>query len=92
MSLPLPTFYKHPTARLPIYWDWAVYRAELDISGYDIDIPAGLEVIDDALNGRRVDVVVEGGTAGQVYEVTCTITLDNGEFDSRTFRISVLKL
>lgn len=72
-------FQKDPAALLDYQFDWTDWLDQGEtISSYTIDADPGLTVHSDAQDGPVVTVWLSGGTAGRIYNVTCTITSSVG--------------
>ncbi len=86
---------KDPGARVEYGLDW---NAEGQLAGRSI-VSAGWSVAPAGAGGvgvesSRVDgavarVTVAGGRAGQVYRLTCRVTLSDGEIDERQLTLRV---
>lgn len=87
-------FFKEPseTRDLGINWaDWLV-----DISGAALTIstsvwtgPSGITIVDDDISGSTAVVRTSGGTWGETYELSNTITASNGEVETRSLLIRI---
>lgn len=88
---------KDPSAQLIYSIDWATEWlasgdniATVNFTVSTIDGDASPVVVEDS--GVQADVAfveLSGGTAGELYTVTCTITTDGGSTESRRFRVKV---
>lgn len=87
---------KDPSAILDYTLDWSEYTQGSDsvstatwaisvISGDAAPLVAGAS----SINADKTTVVINGGTAGNIYTVTCTITTAESLTDRRAFRIVV---
>ena len=87
---------KDPTAILDYTLDWSEYTqggdsvstatwAVVAISGDSSPLTVGAS----SINSDKATVVISGGTAGNIYTVTCTITTTENLTDKRAFRIVV---
>ena len=87
---------KDPNATLDYTMDWGEYTASGDalatatwttitISGDSAPLSIGASTI----SGDKATVIISGGTAGNIYTVTCAITTTDSLIDRRAFRIVV---
>jgi hypothetical protein len=87
---------KDPNATLDYTLDWGDYTQAGDalataswstsaISGDAAPLTIGVA----STNNDKATVLISGGTAGNIYTVTCAITTTDGLIDRRAFRISV---
>ncbi len=84
-------FEKAPAASLAygINWtDWLPASTTIASSAWAAD--AGITAGSDVVASNVASVTVSGGTAGQTYWLTNTVTLSDGQIDSRSFRIKVV--
>ncbi len=94
MTIALTTILtKDPDAILDYEIDWAAWLA----SGDSIDTatwtsaPTGI-IADSpapAVDGTKARVWLDGGTAGQTYQLTCHIETTQGREDDRTVKVKV---
>lgn len=87
---------KDPGAYLTytINWsDWLPGGDNLDTSTFTTSTVSGdaapLTIAASTIIGSNAVVEISGGTAGEIYTITNTITTTNGEIDKRRFRIKV---
>jgi hypothetical protein len=96
----LPT--KHPSAKLDYVFDWAPKRNNRGVTNWlkpeesiltkTINItPSGITILSDALidDSSAIQLVLSGGTLQTTYNVSCSITTDEGREDTRTATILV---
>jgi len=87
---------KDPNATLDYTLDWAEYTQAGDaiasavwtssaISGDATPIVIGAA----SINNDKATVLISGGTAGNIYTITCAVTSTNNLIDRRSFRIVV---
>lgn len=87
---------KDPNAELDYTLDWGEYTQAGDaidtatwsastISGDASPLVIGVATV----NNDKASVLISGGTAGNIYTVTCAITTTDGLIDRRAFRIVV---
>tara|TARA_R110000764_G_C10911424_1_gene372760 strand:- start:182 stop:511 length:330 start_codon:yes stop_codon:yes gene_type:complete len=87
---------KDPSATLDYTLDWAEYTQAGDavataswttsaISGDAAPLAIGVA----SVNNDKATVLINGGTAGNIYTVTCAITTTDSLADRRNFRIVV---
>lgn len=83
---------KDPDAVLDYGIDWADWVPSSDsIVSSSWSAPVGITVDSDSLNDTVCVVWLSGGTVGQIYEVTCHITTDDGREDDRSLLIKVVE-
>lgn len=86
---------KDPDATLCYSLDWTEWLKRCDagdsIESVDWDIPAGLDEVSgsDETSEAISKITLSGGTAGETYDVTCTVTTVNGIIDQRVLKIKV---
>ena len=87
---------KDPNATLDYTLDWAEYTQAgdaIDIATWTTSAISGdaapLTIGVASVNNDKATVLISGGTAGNIYTVTCAITTTDGLIDRRAFRISV---
>jgi len=85
------TFTKDPDAVLDYQWDWSAWLAGDTIVEHTIDVPAGLTATPHSHTGTAVTAWIKGGTACQVYPVTCHVKTAGGREDDRTIEITVME-
>ena len=90
---------KDPAAELTYTVDWTEWLlggATLStiafttstITGDTAPIVIGTRTI---IDNTKATVIISGGSAGEIYTITNTITTSNGDTDARRFRIKVLE-
>ena len=89
---------KDPAATLDytVDWsDWMPLSSNLNTAVFTTSTITGdtapLTIDSTAVVNDLAVAVISGGTAGEIYTITNTITTDNSETDSRQFRIKVVK-
>lgn len=80
---------KSPAATIPIPAPTWTDLGSDPISTYAWSAASGLTI---ASGGSSATVVVSGGTAGQDYDLTCTVTTSAGQVDARVIRVQVRAL
>lgn len=87
---------KDPDAELAytVDWtDWMPAGSSLSTVSFATSGPAGdadpLVVGSESIVADKAVVTLRGGTDGTVYTVKCDIETDNGELDTRRFRVQV---
>lgn len=85
-------FRKDPDATLDYTFDWSKWLDDDEISTYEVIVPTGLALDEDAGDATKVTAWISGGEVGERYTVTCRITTINNpeRIDERsvTFLIS----
>lgn len=64
-------------------------RDDATISSSTYAVESGVTKVSQSTSGSRTFVKVSGGTAGEEYLVTNTVTLSNGETVEKSFRLQV---
>lgn len=86
---------KDPVDVIELIVDWSRYLGHSD-KIVDLPIlvtsPEGLTVRDLVVEGSLLKFWCEGGTAGQSYKLSCTITTERGRTVNRTATIEVADL
>lgn len=88
-------FFKEPTEIRDLGISWADWL--IDINGDSLTIsssvwsgPAGITIVDDDIDGSTTIVRVSGGTWGETYELSNTITASpSGETETRTLLVRI---
>tara|TARA_R110000744_G_scaffold253847_1_gene369583 strand:+ start:137 stop:466 length:330 start_codon:yes stop_codon:yes gene_type:complete len=87
---------KDPSATLDYTLDWAEYTQAGDAvataswtTSTISEDPAPLAIGVASVNNDKATVLINGGTAGNIYTVTCAITTTDSLADRRNFRIVV---
>ena len=87
---------KDPSATLDYTLDWGNWTQAGDaiaaaswVTSVIADDPAPLVIGVSSFNGDKATVMINGGTVGNIYTVTCTITTTDSLTDRRNFRIVV---
>lgn len=71
--------------------DWSVWLpASVTVSSSAWSADSGITVESEGVAAGVALVTVSGGTAGQTYWLTNSVTLSDGQDDSRSFRIKVI--
>lgn len=87
---------KDPLAQLlyQIEWNqWLPSGDGLSAVTYTVSTISGdaapLTKVSSGISGTQTYVELSGGTAGEIYTVSATVTTDDGLIDSRAFRVKV---
>lgn len=87
---------KDPSAQLVYSMEWSDWLAtgqSLASSSYTVSTVSGdaapLTKESNGISGTQSYVELSGGTSGELYTVTATITTDDGATDRRAFRVKV---
>lgn len=81
---------KDPDEVLDYSIDWSSWLNTGDsVSSAVWVVEAGLTKDSDSINGSITSVIVSGGTSGQDYKATCTMTTTNGLVGERCLTIPV---
>ena len=87
---------KDPSAQLVYSMEWNQWLAtgqSLASSSYAVSTISGdaspLAKVSSGISGTQSYVELSGGTAGEIYTVTATITTDDGATDRRAFKVKV---
>lgn len=86
------TFIKDPDSSLDWTIDWTNWLGSgRTVASSDWTVPSGLTEVSASIDsaGLMTTIVLSGGTAGTTYEVTNTVTLDNGYIAERTLRFQL---
>lgn len=84
------TWSKDPNAVLDWAFDWSRWLATSEaISSSEVTVQEGLTKDSQSNDTDTVTVWLSGGTLGVTYEVTCSITTNQGRTDERTIGIRV---
>lgn len=93
-------YLKDPDAVLDYQWDWRALTHEVPnaksdwlaasetITSYTVTVPSGITLDSSSESDGAVTAWLSGGTAGQSYEVTCSIVTSHGREDDRTITIT----
>lgn len=83
---------KDPGATLDFAIDWSINLVPGDtITSTTWTVPGGLTKVKDSVAGAKAVVWLAGGTAGQIYTVTCRIVTAQERIDERAIAIRVGK-
>ena len=83
-------FLKDPDAVLDFTFDWASWLEGTDtISAHTLTIDTGLTKDSDSAGDDSVTAWLSGGTAGEDYDVVCSIETGDGREEDRTITIMV---
>ena len=95
---------KDPTANVAYTLDWSQYLptnvlivsstvAIETITGDSAPLQHPTDAATDITitDNNKVSIRLEGGTTGNVYDIGCTVVLDNGDTDTRHFNVVVKK-
>ena len=87
----LNTFTKQPADRLDYDFDYSAFLLNTDtvISAVFAVEPVGLTLDTQLVEPTFTKVWVTGGTAGNTYKITCTVTTDHGRVKQDEIRIRV---
>lgn len=88
---------KDPVAQLTytVSWvDWLEAGVALATSNFTTstvaDDPSGITVSSPVIvDGNKATISLAGGSAGNTYTITNTVTTNNGQTDARRFRVDV---
>jgi len=81
---PAATFTKDPSAVLDYAIDWSAWLGSDTIATSTWSVPTGITRDSDTNTTTRATIWLSGGTAGQTYQLTNTITTAGGRTDQRT--------
>lgn len=87
-------FFKEPTETRDVGLNWSDWLVDIDGDALTIvssiwSSPAGITIDDDDINDSTTVVRLSGGTWGETYELTNTITASNGETETRFLLIRI---
>lgn len=86
------TFTKDPQAVLDYVFDWTDWlETDETITAHTVTVSTGLTLDSSTEAAGKVTLWLSGGTADQVYPVTCHITTNAGRQDDRTILIRVVQ-
>lgn len=83
---------KDPQAKLDYEFDWSDWLSDSSsdtISSATVSVPSGIVKESESFTTTTVTVWLSGGTAGEHYDVTCTINTAGGRTNERTMRVPV---
>lgn len=94
LSNPLkPKIVKDPNAVLDYTFDWTEWLDGVadTLADKAITADAGITVVTSSIVGKKVVVVLSGGTVGTTYKVTCRITTAAvpARIDDRTIYVKI---
>lgn len=93
MSIQVATFEKIADAKLDFSMSWVPWLDEGDaVSTANWTATPGITISSSpaaSLTANVAKVWIEGGTEGNVYTLTCSITTTGGRSDARTIAISI---
>ncbi len=79
---------KDPDATLDWIFDWNEWLGDTEtISSVEFEADPGITIEDQGSTTKTATVWLSGGTAGEVYRVTCRITSSEGRIDDRSFTL-----
>lgn len=79
---------KDPDATLDWIFDWNDWLTEFEtISTSEFIVDPGITIESNGNTQKTATVWLSGGTAGEVYRVTCRITTSEGRADDRSFTL-----
>lgn len=87
-------FIKEPTEQRDLAIDWKDWLVDINgnaltISTSSWDVPSGINLVSDSKTSTTTLIRVTGGTWGETYELTNTITASNGESEVRSLLIRI---
>lgn len=89
---------KDPDSTVKFTFDWELWLEELEevdaattIDTVSVTADAGITVGTTTNSDTAVTTTLSGGTAGEIYTVTCQITTANGQTDQRSARVRVIE-
>ena len=85
-----PTFQKVPLAKRDYTIDWSANAPSDAITSVAWSVPAGLTNVATSNTATTATIRLSGGTVGQTYIVSCTVTRASGQIDRRRFAIAVV--
>lgn len=83
------SFVKDPSAVLDYYMDWSTWLAGDEIATSTWVATGTVTIRDPAIEGDFAVIWVEGGTAGELVDLTNHIVTTEGREDERTLRLIV---
>lgn len=86
---PAATFVKDPSAILDYAIDWSTWLGSDTIATSTWSASAGITINSNTNTTTRATVWLSGGTAGNTYQLTNTITTAGGRTDQRTIAVEV---
>lgn len=89
-----PHIDKDPNAQKGFTFDWTKWLTDQgasSISNASGTGEAGITVVSTTVmpGGKKVVIILSGGTAGVSYKVVCRITANDGQIDDRTIVVEV---
>lgn len=87
-------FFKEPTEERDLGINWADWLVDINgdpltISASAWAIPAGITNVDDGIEGASTVIRLSGGTWGETYELSNTITASNDESETRSILVRI---
>ena len=68
--------------------DWFSNRTD-SIQSYVVTVPTGITKASDTVSGTTIRVLLSGGTVGEKYKITTTVTTTTGVIKEVDFVVSV---
>lgn len=85
-------FIKDPDAVLDYKFDWSDWLQTLEfIDSFTVTVPTGITKDSDQNQVDAIVVWLSGGTVNDTYNITCSITTNQGRSDDRTMQIYVVE-
>lgn len=94
MSASLTTKVKDPQEQRVFTFDWTSHIGTDTIASETTTVPSGITKVTSGIvsGAKKTSVTLSGGTAGENYEITCTVVLTGGETLERTGTVAVRHL
>lgn len=86
------TYNKDPDDTLDFPFDWSLWLTESGgdtIGSVTVTVSSGLTMGSVTFTTTAVIAWVSGGTAGEVYTISCKVTTAGGRIKERTIRVKV---
>lgn len=80
---------KDPNAALDYAIDWHAWLSGDTIATSTWTVPTGITKTSDTHDTTTATVWLSGGSVGQTYQLTNTITTAGGRTDERTFQLTI---
>lgn len=85
----IATYYKEADAITTYGIDWSQWLDGRTISASSWDVPAGITNVDDANTTTTTSIQLSGGTWGESYVLTNTVTLNTTDVEERSITIKI---
>lgn len=82
---------KDPGAKLPYGFDWSPWLGADTIAASTWSVPAALTIAAQAFDNTTTEVVLSGGTAGEIHSCANHITTTAGFEDERTIQVRMVQ-